>query len=193
MTRWTPFTRSGDKGFTTLPPYGRLPKSHPLVEVVGCIDEAATAVMLAESMVPDTCSREKRLLEWVASVLMVEVGGSVMKASRGSADVIGEVEKAINMLSRGLAPRDFILPGGHPSSATIHLARSIVRRLERRMVELREKLGEEAAPDEVLALVNRLGDLLFVVALSVNRCVGVAERALQRKLTPIEFILRPHG
>ncbi len=182
---WVPYTRRGDKGVTYIPSYGRIPKHHPLVEVVGTLDEAASSIMLAYSLTPVKCSKEREILEWSARVLMRIIGIAILTGEyRERLDPM-EIERVINSItSRVEMPRGFILPGGHPASASAHLARTIIRRLERRMSSLRELVGEKTIPDELLALTNRLSDLLYVVALSINKCTGFHEKILEKSITP---------
>jgi cob(I)alamin adenosyltransferase len=88
---------------------------------------------------------------------------------------VDRIEQAIDRFESGHLPlASFVLPGGSPSAARIHLARTIARRAERELVALH---AAEPLPAELLAWANRVGDLLFALALAANRALGVAEVA----------------
>jgi cob(I)alamin adenosyltransferase len=95
----------------------------------------------------------------------------VEKAALG-AEAIERLERAIDGFANGLPPlRRFILPGGSPAGALLHVARTVCRRAERRVVSL----GDGAVDPIVIVYLNRLSDALFVMARSVNHQVGRAE------------------
>ena len=185
------YTRTGDAGETTLWGGQRVSKAHARVEAVGTVDELNAALGLARTYLME--ADLQTLLQTVQSELFDlgadlaapaagEVGslagglvGSKEKGrtSRLRPDQVAALEQWIDCLEAELEPlRQFILPGGAPGAAALHLARTIARRAERRVVALAE---EEAVNPEALRYLNRLSDLLFVLARTVNRRTGTEE------------------
>ena len=173
------YTRTGDGGETALFDGRRVTKSDLRVDAYGEIDElnAAVGLLLAEGLDEDLRS----MLETVQRDLFA-VGGRLADPARRiaervtkvalGADQVAMLEGWIDALEAELTPlRRFILPGGSRAGALAHVARTICRRAERRIV----LLGPDAFEAELLAYVNRLSDFLFVLARAVNRRAGVAE------------------
>ena len=153
------YTRTGDDGTTGLGDGSRTGKDGPRVEAYGTVDEANSAIgiILASASVP---------AEVVACLTDVqhdlfELGGEL--CIPGHVAITDEfVDRLERVLDEDLPPlKDFILPGGGSAAAASHLARTIVRRAERRVITLK---NEEAVRDEVVRYLNRLSDLLFVIA-----------------------------
>jgi cob(I)alamin adenosyltransferase len=176
------YTKTGDTGDTGLPGGARIAKDAVVTEVFGTIDEFNTALGLARAAgLPEDVDL---LLDGIQSQLFdagAEVGrlGTVdlkgsSSAVRISAEQIDDLEKAIDRFEMELTPlRNFILPGGTPSAAMLHFARSVCRRAERRLVSLlRDQPG--LSPN-LLIYLNRLSDLLFVLARLANHRAGQAE------------------
>ena len=173
------YTRTGDAGETGLFDGRRVSKADLRVDAYGEVDElnAAIGVVLAGGVDPEMSA----MLEAVSRDLFA-LGGRLADPSRkvaervekmaiGAADV-ARLEQWIDRLESELPPlRRFILPGGSPAGAALHLARTICRRAERRIVSL----GTDEVPAELLAYVNRLSDFLFVAARAVNGRAGVPE------------------
>jgi cob(I)alamin adenosyltransferase len=173
------YTRTGDNGETSLLDGRRVSKSDLRVDAYGEIDElnAAIGTALADGVDPDIAA----MLEAVARDLFA-VGGRladpqhrvaerVRKIAVGPAEV-GRLEQWIDQLEAGLPPlRRFILPGGSPAGAALHVARTICRRAERRVAAL----GPDEVESELRAYINRLSDFLFVAARAVNHRAGVPE------------------
>jgi cob(I)alamin adenosyltransferase len=173
------YTRTGDRGETRLLDGSRVPKSDPRVEAYGDIDElnawlgfARTAGLDAE--LARTLDELQRDLFAVGAQLADprrQVAGRVAKVELGE-EHVRRLEAAIDRLEADLPPlRRFILPGGSPAGAALHVARTICRRAERRIVAL----GVETVPPVVLAYLNRLSDLLFVLARTANHRAGAGE------------------
>ncbi len=156
------YTRTGDDGTTGLGDGSRTPKDSPRVEAYGTVDEANSAigVVLAAASVPDDV---RRCLIEVQHDLF-ELGGelSVPGYSAVTQDFVDRLENELDSFNADL-PRlkEFILPGGGAAASACHLARTIVRRAERRTQAL---AGVEDVRPEVVRYLNRLSDLLFVVA-----------------------------
>jgi len=173
------YTRTGDSGETVLLGGRRVRKDDPRVEAFGSVDElnAALGIVRAElARLPQDPADVNNLLGVVQHRLFdlgAELATPQPDASRtgcvADADV-AELEAAIDRLESDLAPlRAFILPGGCQASAQLHLARCVCRRAERRVVYLASR---ESVRGEVIRFLNRLSDLLFVLARSVNRTAG---------------------
>ncbi len=171
------YTRSGDSGSTTCFFAGkplRVPKSHPVVEALGSIDEAVSFIGLARSFLPGDgiYGEAGGVLGWLQRLLF-NVGFSL---STGEARVSeGDVRRMEELIDRyyGEPLRRFILPSGPPYIAGLHVARAVLRRAERKLVAA---MGEGFSVDPVvLKAVNRASDLLFAIAISLARAEGVLE------------------
>jgi cob(I)alamin adenosyltransferase len=184
------YTRSGDQGETGLFGGRRVSKANARIEAYGCVDELNATLGLARALL-DEGSSDEQLDAQLARVQhqLFNVGADLatpqgdaseqaqMHIRRVQASWVGELEEAIDAAERRLEPlRNFILPGGAPGTAALHLARTVCRRAERRVVALSEK--EEINP-AVVVYLNRLSDLLFVLARLANQQMGVADLAWQ--------------
>jgi len=182
--RWKPistmkiYTRTGDSGETSLFDGTRVKKDDARVDAYGEVDELNAWLGLARAAgldlaLDDEIVRLQRDLFALGAQLADpadKIAARVTKAALGDDDVT-RLEDAIDRLESEVPPlRRFILAGGTPAGATLHLARTVCRRAERRIVAL------EPPVDPVLVrYVNRLSDLLFVLARVVNHRGGVAE------------------
>jgi cob(I)alamin adenosyltransferase len=171
------YTRTGDGGATTLFDGTRIAKSDPRVDAYGDVDEAnaVVGVVRAEGLDADLdelLAEVQRDLFALGSRLAdpaERIADRVTKIALGPADVT-KLEEWIDKYETELTPlRRFILPSGTRAAAALHLARTVCRRAERRMVAL------AVLEVEFLAYMNRLSDLLFVLARVVNHRAGVAE------------------
>ncbi len=156
------YTRTGDDGSTGLGDGTRVPKEHPRVEAYGTVDEANCAVgmVLAVQGLP---SDVVQVLTDVQHDLF-DLGGELCIPGHRAiqASNVERLELALDGFNETLPPlKEFILPGGGPAAAACHLARTVTRRAERRVWAL-ARVEEVAA--EVPQYLNRLSDLLFVVA-----------------------------
>ncbi len=161
------YTRTGDDGTTGLGDGSRVAKDDPRVEAYGTVDEANSAigVVLAEDSVRDDI---RSILTDVQHDLF-ELGGELCIPGHAAITTayIDRLETALDTLNENLPVlKDFILPGGGRAAAQAHLARTIVRRAERRVQSLAH--ATDVRP-EVLRYLNRLSDLLFVIARTVAR------------------------
>jgi len=167
------YTRTGDEGTTGLGDGSRVPKDSPRVEAYGTVDEANSAigVVLAGESVPPAV---RECLTEVQHDLF-ELGGELCIPGHKavSQDFIDRLEHDLDGFNADLPRlREFILPGGGPSAAACHMARTVVRRAERRVFTLSR--SEDVRP-EVIRYLNRLSDLLFVVARVVARAENGSE------------------
>ena len=177
------YTRTGDRGDTGLFGGGRVPKDHPRVEAYGEVDELNAAIGLARSIEPMLRIDEvlvplQRDLFAIGALLATpdrEKMRQHLEKARVDDQRIAELEHAIDDGDRELEPlRSFIVPGGTPKGAALHVARTVCRRAERRVVALAEA-GESDIPTIVVIYLNRLSDLLFTLARVANRRGGAGE------------------
>ena len=172
------YTRTGDSGETALFDGTRVRKDDPRVEAYGDVDElnAWLGLVRTAGLDPefesDIIRIQRELFALGASLAdpAEKIAARVIKAALDDADVL-RLEKMIDRLDAETPPlRRFILPGGTSTGAAIHLARTVCRRAERRIVALDPNV------DGVLVrYVNRLSDLLFALARAVNHRAGAAE------------------
>jgi len=178
------YTRTGDDGNTGLLGEGRVPKYHPLTEAIGAIDEAVAALGVGRA-----ACRGERSSALVLTIqrdlyhLMAEVAATRENAARFrqiNASRVKWLEEQTDLLSNQVEmPKDFILPGDSSAGAAFALARTVVRRAERRVVRLyHEQLIENP---ELLRYLNRLSSLCFALELYENQAVGVTSPTLARQ------------
>jgi cob(I)alamin adenosyltransferase len=170
------YTRRGDAGQTSLIGGARVSKNHTRVQAFGEVDELNASIGVALALL-DAGDLFDLLREIQSSLFdlgseLATVAGSSKGAALRATDV-ERLERAIDGLDAELEPlTNFILPGGAPAAAELHLARTICRRAERRALALSE---QEEVSTLALAYLNRLSDLLFTMARAVNQRAGVAE------------------
>jgi cob(I)alamin adenosyltransferase len=192
------YTKLGDSGETHLGDMSRVSKLHPRVEAYGTVDElnAALGVALAQPGLPDKVATwlervQNDLLDLGADLSVPGAApdtGAIEGASsadeqpssareqptgagerprlRVTAEYTAWLEEACDEVNATLEPlRSFVIPGGTPASAHLHVCRTVCRRAERRAIAV----GEEGGNPEVVRYLNRLSDLLFILARAVNR------------------------
>ena len=174
------YTKTGDAGETALFDGTRVSKADARVATYGEVDELNAVIGLARSaLATEAGTPLVEMLDQIQRDLFAlgsrladpshKVAGRVTKAAITPQDVT-RLEECIDRLEADLPPlRRFILPGGSSAGATLHVARTVCRRAERAMVALGE------LDRELLVYVNRLSDLLFVMARSANRSAGTPE------------------
>jgi cob(I)alamin adenosyltransferase len=183
LSDWSPvkiYTRTGDSGETSLFGKARVSKADPLVDAYGEVDElnACLGVVRASGVDPEL---DAALLQLQRDLFAVgaqladpsdRLSERLTKAFVADQD-IARLEALIDRLETELPPlTHFILSGGSPAGAALHLARTICRRAERRIVQL-----VPLADPVLLRYINRLSDLLFVMARVANHRAGVSENA----------------
>jgi cob(I)alamin adenosyltransferase len=156
------YTRTGDDGSTGLGDGVRVPKEHLRVEAYGTVDEANSTlgIVLAVPGLPDAAVAALTEIQHD----LFDLGGELcIPGYRAiTAAYVERLEQTLDRFNDDLPPlKDFILPGGGPAAAACHLARTVVRRAERRVWALARV---EAVAPEVPQYLNRLSDLLFVLA-----------------------------
>lgn len=170
------YTRSGDKGDTALGSGKRVPKDTLRVEAFGAVDEVNAAIGLARlTAAPDLDAGLARiqndLFDLGADLCQPDEDKAKPRAPlRMSEQQVERLEREIDALNAALAPlTSFVMPGGTPAAAALHMARTITRRAERRMVSLART---ETVGGPALRYVNRLSDFLFVAARFANKAEG---------------------
>ena len=172
------YTRTGDQGTTALGTGERVKKSALRIEAYGTVDEANAVLGIVRL---HTRKAELAALDRMLAVIqndLFDLGADLCTPERGVPEgqtalriVAGQVERLerqIDALNAELQPlRSFVLPGGHPAAAHLHLARTVCRRAERAMVALKDEPGEDVS-EAALSYANRLSDFLFVASRFVN-------------------------
>ena len=167
------YTRTGDDGSTGLGDGSRVPKDGARVEAYGTVDElnSTIGVLLANTGLPDkvvACLTEIQHELFDMGGELCIPGHYVVKAEH-----VFRLERELDEFNDALPPlKEFILPGGGPAAAACHIARTVARRAERRVLTLSR---EETVSPEVLKYLNRLSDLLFVLARVLARHESGAE------------------
>jgi cob(I)alamin adenosyltransferase len=165
------YTKAGDDGTTGLLYGGRISKADPATEAYGTTDEAVAVLGLARALTQDPALAD-RLLTLQRQLFVVGADLATNPDERGklqpgvslvTAEDVDGLEVWIDeLVTAHPLPNAFLVPGANPVSACLDVARSVVRRAERRVVELRE--GGADVNDAVVRYLNRLSDLLFVLA-----------------------------
>ena len=180
------YTRRGDGGDTGLLGGGRVAKDHPRLRAYCTVDELSSCLGLARGQtgIPATAARLVRIQRDLFAI-----GASLARppAAEGRkrppvpevpVERVAEMEAWMDETDAELPPlRNFILPGGAPAAATLHLARSVCRRAERVTVSL---AAREAVAAGILRYLNRLSDLLFLLARVANHAPGAADQTWEK-------------
>jgi cob(I)alamin adenosyltransferase len=175
------YTKTGDAGDTGLFGGGRVPKSHPRVEAYGDVDELNAMLGLVRAMdslprIDDVLVPIQRDLFAIGALLATpdrEKMRQHLEKARVDEARITELEQAIDAGDDELEPlRSFIIPGGTAKAAALHVARTVCRRAERRVVELG---ADTEIPAVVVIYLNRLSDLLFTLARVANHRANANE------------------
>ena len=163
------YTRLGDGGETHLGDMSRVPKTHPRIEAYGAVDELNALVGVARN----APGLDRGHDGWLARVQndLFDVGADLSvpeedtrERLRVAPEQVAWLERACDEANAALAPlRSFVLPGGTPAAAALHVCRTVCRRAERRA------LAVEGANPEVVRYLNRLSDLLFILSRAENR------------------------
>lgn len=174
------YTRTGDKGTTSLVGGKRVSKTDPRLDAYGTIDELNSFIGLMLSIM-DNKAESAENIRWIQQKLF-NIGGCLATDTSSfqlpdsckvlPADV-ERIEKMIDSVQEGLPEqKSFILPGGTQAASYAHVARTVCRRAERHILALPD---DAKAPSELLQYINRLSDYLFVLARRINFFAGVNE------------------
>lgn len=183
------YTKTGDAGQTGLLGGVRVSKDALRVEVYGTVDELNAVLGQTRAVaVPQAIDEVLATIQHRLFTLGAELAIASGKKAGGDRDQeqvdqhdVETLEAAIDRFEETLEPlREFVLPGGTPAAAQLHVARSVCRRAERRLITL-AKQPNETVRDLLIVYLNRLSDLLFVLARAANAAAGHADVAWQRK------------
>ncbi|MEX1012162.1 MAG: cob(I)yrinic acid a,c-diamide adenosyltransferase [Waddliaceae bacterium] len=179
------YTRSGDGGETSLYSKQRVLKNHPIIEAVGTIDECNSAIGTAIAHLPDQSNLEPyrnqlltiqhALFDLGAALATPRTSSSSkqIEKTRFDQEEIDQLEIWIDEMDKNLPKlTTFILPGGHPAGANLHLSRSICRRAERNLITINQQAD---VSDKIMTYINRLSDYLFVVSRQINQLLHSPE------------------
>jgi cob(I)alamin adenosyltransferase len=198
------YTRTGDDGTTGLVGGQRIKKNDLRIEAYGCVDELSSVIGVARAALADVqrtrpaqdvvraLNTAQRLDEWLAWTqdLLFNLGSELatLPADRSeSMPLVGvsdtaALERAIDAAQADLEPLNkFILPGGSPCGATLHVARTVARRAERLLVTLAER---DAISEEAIRFLNRLSDALFVWSRWINHALDLPEHQWNAQARP---------
>lgn len=179
------YTRKGDKGETSLFTGERISKSAECFDAIGTVDECNSAIGAAISFTPTygpyvECIEQLETIQHalfdlgaVLATPRTKASAQKIEKTRFDHDATAALEHWIDTMQAELPVlHSFILPGGHPSGAMLHLARSFCRRAERLIIPLNK---HQDVPDEVLVYINRLSDYLFVMSRYLNHLAQCPE------------------
>ncbi len=173
------YTKTGDTGTTGLLGGARVPKDAPRVSAYGDVDEAnatiGTVAAHADAALARLLGRIQKDLFAIGARLADPTHRLAARRAKAAvtAAQVRRLERAIDVRERELPPlRAFVLPGGHPVAALLHQARTVVRRAERTVVALSHQADVEPG---IVVYLNRLSDLLFVLARHQNHRAGLEE------------------
>jgi cob(I)alamin adenosyltransferase len=163
------YTRLGDDGETHLGDMSRVPKTHPRIEAYGTVDELNAQIGLTLTL-PELPERFGEFLRRIQNDLF-DVGADISVPHGGERErlrVVPEqtawLEEACDEINATLAPlKSFVLPGGTPAAAHLHVCRTVCRRAERRTIDCGDDVNREC-----VRYLNRLSDLLFILSRSAN-------------------------
>ncbi len=178
------YTKTGDRGETSLMGGRRVPKDDTRVAAYGDVDETNAAIGVVRATAPADLADAllgdvQRDLFAIGGALATPEPGRLTAARRAKVAVtaarVRALEKAIDSAEAELTPlKAFVLPGGSPKAAALHVARTVCRRAERSVVRLARE-ERVAGGRQILIYLNRLSDLLFVLARQANRRAGLPD------------------
>ncbi len=172
------YTRTGDKGQTSLLGGTRVSKYHARIEAYGTIDELNSHLGMLRDLAPDRAGLIVGIQEKLFSIGSRLASSSEQEADKFNVPHIEEeditaLESEMDRMDKELPEmRNFILPGGHSAISQAHICRTVCRRAERLVVSIAEK---EQLPEVIVRYLNRLSDMLFVLARHIGSKLGVKE------------------
>lgn len=181
MKKAAVYTRTGDKGMTSLVGGTRISKSDSRIDLYGEVDELNSHIGVAVAFLPETINR--LFLQRIQSVLF-DLGSNlacepdkrlVYKLPLITAEFIAEMEREIDTMDEALEKlTHFVLPGGHKSAAYFHVCRTVARRIERKMIDFNLQHPDDLS-QESLTLMNRLSDYFFEISRYINFTESISE------------------
>jgi cob(I)alamin adenosyltransferase len=177
------YTRKGDDGTTGLLGKGRISKHHARMEAIGTLDESSASLGVARAAARDARTRlilletQRDLYRLMAELAATQENAQQFRFDTGRVDWL---ESETDKLSKEVEmPKEFILPGDSQAGAALSLARAVIRRSERRVVELFDK--KEITNPALQQYLNRLSSLLFALELLENRAAGKSTTLAKEK------------
>ena len=181
------YTRKGDRGQTQLPGGRHVPKHTQRLECLGAVDELSACIGVAHSLLqaPSAPAGTARLaaslgrIQAELSSLCADLAAPVSRKRHIATRHVTAMERNIDAWTRSLPPlRAFILPGGGPAAACLHLARTVCRRAERQVVRL---AAQEPVGNAIVPYLTRLSDALFVAARTATQLCGREDRLASKR------------
>jgi cob(I)alamin adenosyltransferase len=172
------YTRTGDKGETSLASGARVRKDHPRLEAYGTIDELNSHIGIIQAQIPDLLEKERlagiqKRVFIVSSTLAVDDPATLQQLPKIIEEDVSDLESAMDRMLDLMPPlKNFILPSGHILVAQCHVTRTVCRRAERAMIRLTR---ETELDPNLIRYINRLSDYLFVLARKAAFDLGVGE------------------
>lgn len=179
------YTKTGDKGSTSLIGGKRVPKYHLRIEAYGTVDELISYIGLIRDQAIDVKIKSALIeiqdkLMVCSAVLAADCEDCTLQIPEIKVTDIEFLEQNIDVMEEQLEPlRSFILPGGHSTVSFCHIARTVCRRAERIAIRLAEDLQ---VPENVIKYMNRLSDYLFVLSRKLGKDLNIEEIPWQPKL-----------
>ena len=174
------YTKTGDDGTTALGTGERVQKFDQRIEAYGTVDEVNSIIGLVTTQLDESSDDNKTVLAMLSRIQndLFDLGADLCTPDKGEKleyeplriveAQVKRLEKEIDELNQHLDPlRSFILPGGTPAGATLHIARTVSRRAERQMIRLNSQDNEQVG-EFALQYINRLSDFLFVASRFIN-------------------------
>ncbi|PLX15405.1 MAG: ATP:cob(I)alamin adenosyltransferase [Marinilabiliales bacterium] len=175
---WKIYTKTGDKGETSLIGGTRVPKYHERVEAYGTVDELISYIGLIRDQeinekIKSTLVEIQDRLMTCASILATDCDDCKVKIPEIYPSDVEILEKEIDKMNEGLPPlTSFILPGGHPTVSYCHIARNVCRRSERLSIKVQSQYKNS---EKVIQYLNRLSDYLFVLSRKLSMDLNAKE------------------
>jgi len=172
------YTRTGDRGETSLIGGRRVPKYHTRIEAYGTVDELMAHTSLLRDLLEDEQTREDLLYILDMQMATASVLATDMESLPEGIPTVGEdqirfLEERIDDMDSGLEPlTSFVIPGGHPAVSQAHVARTVCRRLERVILKLAKKADIQ---EEIIRFYNRLSDYYFVLSRKIANDLGIRQ------------------
>jgi len=173
------YTRSGDKGETSLIGGRRVPKYHPRIEAYGSVDELMAQTSMLRDLVDDPDLKEDlvtilNIQMATASILAIDEDDCPVELPQVSDEQVLFLEARIDEMDASLEPlSSFVIPGGHPAVSQAHIVRTVCRRTERTILKL---TGEVTIDTTIVRFYNRLSDYFFVLSRKIADQLGVKQK-----------------
>ncbi len=179
------YTKSGDRGETSLIGGRRVPKSHPRIEAYGSVDELMAHTSMLRDLLEDERLKEDLLIILDIQMVTASMLAADFDVMPAGLPVVGKeqvdfIESRIDEMDASLEPLvSFVLPGGHPAISQAHIARTVCRRTERIILRLQQ---DHQIDDAIIQFYNRLSDYFFVISRKIASIRGIKQKPWKRGL-----------